>query len=159
MRTHHTYVYCQSITGKVGTDQTGRFVVPSFSGNNYLLILFDIDINYILLEPIPNCTKHSIKNTYAKILKINKNRGFKPQLNRLENEASNILKFFITEQHIDYELTPAAIHQRNWAERAIQTFKNHFIAGLCSTYPRFPLNLWCKLVTQYDITLNLLWNS
>ena len=30
------------------------------------------------------------------------------------------------------------------------------IAGLCSTYPDFPLNLWDKLLPQCKITLNLL---
>ena len=82
----------KSITGKIGTDQTGRFVVPSVSINNYLLILFGININYIFAKPIPNRTKHSIKNAYAKILKILKNIGLKPQLHRSENEASDILK-------------------------------------------------------------------
>ena len=54
------------------------------------------------------------------------------------------------------QLIPAGIHQRNWSERVIQTFKNNFIAGLCSTDPNFPLNLWCKLVAQSVIILNLL---
>jgi len=47
-------------------------------------------------------------------------------------------------------------HRRNLAERAIQTFKNHFISGLCSTHPDFPLNLWDKLLPQAELTLNLL---
>ena len=108
--THHTYVYFQSITGKIGTDQTGQFFVPSVSSNNYLLILFDFDRNYIFDGPIPNRTKHSIKNAYANILKIITNRELKPQLHRLDNEASNILKEFITEQYIDYHLTTAGLH-------------------------------------------------
>ena len=77
-------------------------------------------------------------------------------MQRLESESSNILKEFITEQHIDYQLTPSSLHQRNWDKRAIQTFNNHFLAGLCSTYPNLPLNLWCKLVAQYIIIPNLL---
>jgi hypothetical protein len=51
---------------------------------------------------------------------------------------------------------PPHIHQRNAAERAIRTFKNHFIAGLCSTNPDFPLRLWDKLLPQAETTLNLL---
>ena len=142
LSTHHTYADYQSITDKIGTDQTGRFFVPSISRKNYFLIIFDFDRNYIFAELLTNCTKHSIKNAYANILKILKNRGIKPQLHRLENEASDILKEFITEQHVDYQLTLAGLHWRNWYEREIQTFKNNFIAGLCSTYPNFPLNLW-----------------
>ena len=61
--------------------------------------------------------------------------------------------------HIDYKLTPAVIHNHNWSERAIQTFKNHFLEGLLSTDPNSPLSLWCKLVAQYVITINLLQHS
>jgi hypothetical protein len=41
----------------------------------------------------------------------------------------------------------------------IQNFKNHFIAGLYSVDPNFPLKLWDKLLTQATITLNLLRKS
>ena len=56
----------------------------------------------------------------------------------------------------DYQLVPPGIHRRNSAERAIRTWKNHFIAGLPSVDPNFPLNLWDRLVEQGHITLNLL---
>ena len=68
--THHSYVDCQYITGEIGTDKIGRFVVPSVSSNNYLLILFDLDINSIFAKPILNRTKHSIKKAYANIFNI-----------------------------------------------------------------------------------------
>ena len=55
-----------------------------------------------------------------------------------------------------YQLSPAGIHRSNWDERAIKTIKNRFIAGLCSTDPKLPINLWCKLFSQSIITLNLL---
>jgi hypothetical protein len=45
------------------------------------------------------------------------------------------------------------------AERAIQTFKNHFIAILAGTDPAFPLHLWDKLIPQAETTLNLLRQS
>ena len=35
-------------------------------------------------------------------------------------------------------------------------FKNHFIAGLCTTDPDFPLHLWDLLLPQAELTLNLL---
>ena len=37
-----------------------------------------------------------------------------------------------------FQLVPPYIHQRNSAERAIRTFKEHFIAGLSSTHKDFP---------------------
>jgi hypothetical protein len=62
----------------------------------------------------------------------------------------------LTKQGINYQLAPPHINRRNNAERAIQMFKNHFIAGLCSFDPNFPLKLWDKLLPQATITLNLL---
>ena len=61
--------------------------------------------------------------------------------------------------NIEYQLTPAQIHRRNIAERAIQTFKNHFISILAGTHPTFPKNQWHKLLEQAEITLNLLRTS
>jgi len=62
----------------------------------------------------------------------------------------------MTDENVDYQLTPAGLHRRNWAKRAIQTFKNHFIAGLSSTHPDFPLNLWDQLLPQAILTLTLM---
>ena len=55
-----------------------------------------------------------------------------------------------------YQLVPPGCHCRNAAERAIRTFKNHFIAGLCSVDENFPIGLWCRLISQAEMTLNLL---
>ena len=85
-----------------------------------------------------------------------KRRGLKPQLQPLDNEVSDILREFMQDEDIQFQLTPAGLHRRNNAERAIQTFKNHFIAGLCSTPPNFPLNLWDKLIPHALLTLNIL---
>jgi hypothetical protein len=86
-------------------------------------------------------------------------RCLKPSLQRLDNEASLALKNYLTKQGIDKQLAPPYIHHRKNAERAIQTFKNHFIAGLCSVDPNFPLNLWHKILPQATITLNILMKS
>ena len=75
-------------------------------------------------------------------------RGLHPRLHTLDNEASTSLKDFLTAEHVEYQLVPPHIHRRNSAERAIQTFKNHFIAGLTSTDPNFPLSNWCRLATN-----------
>ncbi len=60
---------------------------------------------------------------------------------------------------IHFQLVPPDVHCRNAAERAIRTWKNHFIAGLCSTDPTFPMAEWDCLVRQWELTLNLLRNS
>jgi hypothetical protein len=86
-------------------------------------------------------------------------RGLKPLLQSLDNEASLALRNYLTKQGITYQLTPPHIHRINNAERAIQTFKNHFIAGLCSVDPKSPLKLWDKLLPQATIMLSLIRKS
>jgi hypothetical protein len=70
-----------------------------------------------------------------------------------------MLQQFMTSESIDFQLVPPHVHRRNAAERAIRTFKNHFIAGLCSTDKDFPLHLWDRLLPQALISLNLLRGS
>eukprot|EP00957_Ditylum_brightwellii_P147740 11250839-Ditylum_brightwellii.AAC.1 len=48
------------------------------------------------------------------------------------------------------------MHQTNAAESAIQTWKNHFIAGLASLSVDLPITHWCRLITQANLTLNIL---
>jgi hypothetical protein len=69
------------------------------------------------------------------------------------------LKIFFTVNDIDYQLVPPHCHCRNAAERAIRTFKEHFVAGLSSVDPTFPLHLWDRLLPQAKIKLNLLRTS
>ena len=86
-------------------------------------------------------------------------RGCKPILNILDNEASRAIKRAITTSGATFQLAEPHNHRVNAAERAIRTFKNHFIAGLCSTDPSFPVYLWDELVPQALLTLNLLRTS
>jgi hypothetical protein len=69
------------------------------------------------------------------------------------------LRNYLTKKGIDYQLAPSHIHQRKNSERAIQSFKNHFISGLCSVDPNFPLKLWDKLLPQATLTVNILMKS
>ena len=70
-----------------------------------------------------------------------------------------MLKSHLADQQVDFQLVPPTCHPRNAAERAIRTFQNHFIAGLCSTDPNFPMHLWDRLLPQALLTLNLMRGS
>jgi hypothetical protein len=69
------------------------------------------------------------------------------------------LKHLFTANDVEYQLLPPHCHRRNAGERAIRTFKEHFVAGLSSVDPTFPLHLWDRLLPQAEITLNLLQTS
>jgi hypothetical protein len=68
-------------------------------------------------------------------------KGFKPKIQTLDNEASAALKIFFAATDVEYQLVPSHCHRRNTAESAIRTFKEHFVAGLSSVDPTFPLHL------------------
>eukprot|EP00957_Ditylum_brightwellii_P136139 10382589-Ditylum_brightwellii.AAC.1 len=48
------------------------------------------------------------------------------------------------------------MHHQNAAEKAIQMWKNHILAGLASLPKDFSIVHWCHLIPQANITLNLL---
>ena len=51
---------------------------------------------------------------------------------------------------------PPHTHRSNAAERAVRTFKAHFLSILVSVAPDFPRNLWDLLLPQAELTLNFL---
>jgi hypothetical protein len=86
-------------------------------------------------------------------------KGFKPKIQTLDNEAPAALKFPPNANDVEYQLVPPHCHRLNAAERAIRTFKEHFVAGISSVDPTFPFHLWDRLLPQAEITLNLLLTS
>jgi hypothetical protein len=159
-QTHNIYPLLLEIpSGQIHTDQTGKFPVQSSTGNNYLLVLYAYDPNYIHAEPLKNRTAGEILAAYQRAHANLVQAGLRPRLQRLDNECSQILKDYLHEQNVEFQLAPPGCHRRNAAERGIRTWKNHFIAGLSSCDPNFPLTLWDQLVEQANITLNLLRGS
>ena len=146
-------------TTKAYSDLTGQFPAISSRGNKYLFIVYDYDSNAILAEAMPNRQAGTIKAAWDNIHSTLASRGTHPTLYIMDNEASEELKNTMKKKQIHYELVPPRVHRRNAAERAIQTFKDHFIAGLSSVDPAFPISEWDRLLPQAIITLNLLRNS
>ncbi len=74
------------------------------------------------------------------------------------NKASEAFKIEIR-KNCKIQLVPPDNHRQNLAERAIQTFKNHFKAIITGVDDSFPMRLWDKLLPQTILTLNLLRQS
>jgi hypothetical protein len=83
-RTHFCYTTIMEPTGQIYTDQTGKFVVPSSSGNNYLMILYDYDSNAILAEPMHTHTGQSILTAFETLQTRLTTAGLTPKLHRLD---------------------------------------------------------------------------
>ena len=78
--------------------------------------------------------------------------GITPKYHILDNECSAEFKQAIKANNMTYELTPADDHSRNITEKAIQTFKDHFITILRGTDDVFPMQLWDRLLPQAEMT-------
>ena len=122
------------------------------------MVLYDYDTNAILVRPIKTRNASGLKNKTIELLTILQERGHPPQLHILDNEASAQLKHALLKNKIEYQLVPPHLHRRNMAERAIQTFKAHFISCLCTAPPDFPATEWDLLLPQSELTMNLLRN-
>jgi hypothetical protein len=75
-------------------------------------------------------------------------KGFKPKLQTLDNEASAALTTFSLPMTWISTCAPPHCHHQNAAERAIRTFKEHFVEVLSSVDPNFTLHLWDRLLPQ-----------
>jgi hypothetical protein len=145
--------------GQLYTDLTGKFPVRSSKGNSYVMVCYVYDCNYITVIPMKSRSASEWVRAYDTIHQELTVKGLKTKLQTLYNEASAALKNVFTSNDVEYQFVPPHFHRRNATERAIQTFKEHFVAGLSSVDPTFPLHLWDRLLTQAEITLNLLRTS
>ena len=75
------------------------------------------------------------------------------------NVATNVMKTYLEREEIKVQFVAPYHHQVNAAKRAIQTFKNHTISGLCICDEQFLSVLWCKIIKQAQDTLNMLRTS
>jgi hypothetical protein len=142
-------VYAGTIdAGQIYTDQTGIFPVVSSKGDKYIMILYDYDSNAILAQPIKDRTAPELLRAFQVMEQELVSRGLKPTLMKLDNEGSKLLKTYLHQQNITFKLVPPYSHRLNAAERAIGSFKDHLIAGLCSADKSFPMHLWDRLFPQ-----------
>ena len=107
-------------------------MTPSTYVTQYLLIFYHYDSKYIHAEGIPNRQKESHVTAYKRAHAIFTKRGLKPKLLKLDNECSELLEEFLEKEEVKYQLTTAYQHRQNTAERAIRTFKIHFIPPPCN---------------------------
>jgi hypothetical protein len=157
-KTHLVYAVVVN-QGQLYTDLTGKLPVRSSKLNSFVIVCYIYDCNYIEVVPMKSRSALEWVKAYDSIHQELTVKGLKPKLITLDNETSATLKNFFTVNDIAYQLVPPHCHRRNAAERAISNFKEHFVAGLSSVDPSFPMRLWDRLLTQAEITLNLLRTS
>ena len=75
----------------------------------------------------------------------------------MDNGACDLFKNILPKKNIPLpDPPPPHIHLQNAAERAIKTFKSHFISGIWLTDPKYPAQELDRLLPQETMTLNML---
>ena len=140
-------------------DLTGRFPQKSSRGNQYIMVGYHMDANSILAHPLKNRKAQTITTAWMELHDMYEKAGVAPNICIMDNEQSKELQTALSNAEVNFQLVPPHNHRTNFAERAIQTWKHHFKAGLASVDPNFPLSEWDRLIDQCNITLNLLRSS
>jgi hypothetical protein len=143
-------------TGVLYSNLTGTFPFMSLEGNVCFLVVYHYKTNAILALPIKNFTDECILAAYKQQFKLLQSKGHKIKLNVMDNQASRVIKEYLTLQRCENLLIEPNNHQVNATKWAIQTFKAHFISALATTDSEFPLQLWDRLTPQVEHTLNML---
>ena len=88
---------------------------------------------------------HHLRSTQA-MHGYSNERGLNPKMHVMDNQCPDTVKEYMCDNKIDFQLVPPHIHCTNATEKSISTFKDHFLAGLCSVHPNVPMRLWCRLI-------------
>jgi hypothetical protein len=114
--------------------------------------------NAIFATQIPGLDSKNTLDAYTKNFEYLVSKGYTPKVNVMDNQATKAIKSYLTPQQYHLQLVKPGNHQVNTAERAIQTFKSHFISALGTMDVDFPIQLWDKLALQVQDSINLLQN-
>jgi len=114
------------------------------------MILHHVNSNSSWAEAMQNQSGGELILAHAHALARMRRRGLLPKHQILDNQASAEYKAAIEASGMTYELVTPEEHRRNMAEKAIQTFKDHFIGVLSGCAPSMPIHLLCQLLPQVD---------
>jgi hypothetical protein len=105
---------------------------------------------------MPSRTADSLQAAYAQTHHFFRSHGHQTQFQVLDNECPTQLRTYFSNNNIKWQLVTPFQKRTDKAERAIQTFKRHFLSVLATTNPSFPLDYWPELLPQTEATLNML---
>ena len=154
-RTHWVFMTAALADGWMASDQTGAFPRTSNRGHKYMAVFYVFDANFIKGVPIKSRNKEELLRAYKIIYDWCEQRGVKPKLHRMDNETSQEVESFIKgQQQTQLQYTAPDRHCPP-AEKAVQTYKCAFKSTLASLPTNFPLALWCRLLPQIDLSVNI----
>jgi hypothetical protein len=90
--------FADKISGVVHNNCTSKFPFMSLDGNVCFFVMYHYQTNVILATPSPGLDSGSILKAYKKNFKFLENKGYKPKLNMMGNQATKVIKAYLTLQ-------------------------------------------------------------
>jgi hypothetical protein len=137
---HHILTRYVPVSRRAFMDLAGRFPFKSIGGFEYMLIMFAEDDNYIHVELMRTRGAKEYARAYEQGLTFFRECGICPTWMSLDNKTNPLIATISRECGVRIQYAPHGNHQANAAERAIQTWKDHFI--LSSYLPWTRISLW-----------------
>ena len=81
------------------TDQIDKLRTTSQSGNEYIMVMVEIDSNAILVELLKNHKDPDLTRAYRTIILCLKQAGVTPKKHILDNEISEAMKSVIRDEY------------------------------------------------------------
>ena len=100
-------------------DLTGRFLMRSSRGNQYILVGYHFDANCIHGIATKDRTATTLTADWQTLHDLFAKAGVAPNTYVMDNEISTDLKEALQTNKTTYQLVPPYSHRRNLAERAI----------------------------------------
>ena len=127
---------------KIYSDIYGHFLTTSIRRNQYIYVMYVYYCNVILNTAIKNRNDKEMIRDFTSLTEDLKSRVIHPGFCFKDNKASTDLKLTMMTINIKYHLVRPSNRRTNNSDIAIQTFKNHLIAVLCSIDKYFYIILW-----------------
>eukprot|EP00804_Cyclotella_cryptica_P006988 CCRYP_007119-RA/>CCRYP_007119-RA protein AED:0.63 eAED:0.16 QI:0/0/0/0.5/1/1/2/0/878 len=108
--------------GTMYTNATGALPAVTLEGNQYYLVAYAYDPNYIYATPLRNLQDESIMTAFDYVFQDLKSKGYKPTFNVTDNQATTPIKAYLGTENCKWQFIKPNNHHVNAAEHAIQTF-------------------------------------
>ena len=122
-------------------------------------VLHYYDSNSILTETLKNHTNQELVRDQTYMIQYLLDQGMKPSALHIDNECPKALLSFFRAHSVNVHICPPNDHHTNQPEKAIDTRKCYFPAGINGLNPIITMHLWCCLLPWSTQTLKLLRRS
>jgi hypothetical protein len=109
------HVFCYAAladkhTGTMYTDATGALPVVTLEGHQYYFVAYAYDPNNIFAIAMRNVKDESILEAFDRVFQELKEKGFKPEFNVTDNQATQPIKEYLKKENTEWQFVEPHNH-------------------------------------------------